>query len=302
MLSEFFFPSYLPSLLRHSRCPDNHQRTSISDTSICPAANSTTLLPLSTTSMDTKSCNICSLASNSPPQAQPISAPFFECDEDLSTCFIEFAGKIYQIYWKDSMQYMYPDLAHFPSLQEGTTSNPVLLSPPIAELFASSTLLNHGVDGCIRCSHDTELLPIVKIALPRQISRARVQYEIAMLKEMKRCGIPVPEFDAVPLVDLEGEIFGYRMEKLFSLDFKNLGSVKEELKEIVDRLHECGFSHGDLNPSNVMRDGSGRLVLIDPSFSGKIGEVVPRHVPSWQYEGGVFSTATDEKYLERFFR
>lgn len=197
------------------------------------------------------------------------------------------------------MQYMYPDLAHFPSLQG--TCKLVPLSAPIAELFASSTLLNHGVDGCIRCTHNTEQLPIVKIALPRQISRARVQYEIAMLQELKRCGIPVPAFDPVPLVDLEGSVYGYRMEKLFSLDFKNLGSVKEELREIVDRLHECGFSHGDLNPSNVMRDGRGRLVLIDPSFSGKIGEVTPSHVPSWQYEGGVFSTTTDEKYLKQFF-
>lgn len=252
--------------------------------------------------MATKSCNICSLASTNPPQALPISAPFTpDTNKDLSTCFIEFANKIYQIYWKEPST-QYPNLTNFPSLQEGTTSKPVPLSPPIAELFATSTLINYGVDGCIRCSHATEKLPIVKIALPRQISRARVQYEIAMLQELKRCGIPVPAFDPTPLVDLEGGIFGYRMEKLFSLDFKNLGSVKEELREIVDRLHECGFSHGDLNPSNVMRDGRGRLVLIDPSFSGKIGEVVPRHVPSWQYEGGVFSTATDEKYLERFFR
>lgn len=199
------------------------------------------------------------------------------------------------------MQYMYPDLANFPSLQEGTTYEPVLLSPPLADLFASSTLLNYGVDGCILCSHDTELLPIVKIALPRQISRTRLRYEIAMLQELKRHSIPLPEFDAVPLVDAEGSIFGYRMEKLFSLDFKALGSVKDELREIVSRLHESGFSHGDLNPSNVMRDGRGGLVLIDTSFSGRIGEVVPGHVPEWQYEGGVFSTSTDEKYLEKFF-
>lgn len=251
--------------------------------------------------MATKSCNICSPAPPNPPQALPISAPFTpDNNEDLSTCFIEFANKIYQIYWKEPST-QYPNLTNFPSLQEGTTSNPILLSPPIAELFATSTLLNHGVDGCIRCTHDTEKLPIVKIALPRQISRARVQYEIEMLQKMKRCGIPVPAFDPKPLVDLEGGIFGYRMEKLFSLDFKNLGSVKEELREIVDRLHACGFSHGDLNPSNVMRDGRGRLVLIDPSFSGKIGEDIPSHVPEWQYEGSVFSTTTDEKYLKQFF-
>lgn len=251
--------------------------------------------------MNPNSCTICSPAPPNPPQALPISAPFFECDEDLSTCFIEFAGKIYQIYWKEPST-QYPDLSNFPSLQEGTTSKPVPLSPPLANLFASSTLLNYGVDGCIRCSHDTELLPIVKIALPRQISRARLRYEIAMLQELKRHSIPLPAFDSTPLVDAEGDIFGYRMEKLFSLDFKALGAVTKELREIVERLHACGFSHGDLNPSNVMRDGRGRLVLIDTSFSGRIGEVVPGHVPEWQYEGGVFSTATDETYLEEFFR
>lgn len=253
--------------------------------------------------MNPNSCNICSPSPPNPPQARAISAPFTpDTNEDLSTCFIEFANKIYQIYWKEPST-QYPDLSNFPSLQKGTTYEPVLLSPPLAELFASSTLLNYGVDGCIRCTHsDTELLPIVKIALPRQISRMRIQHEIAMLQELKRYSIPLPEFDPVPLVDAEGDVFGYRMEKLFSLDFKALGAVKEELKEIVERLHKCGFSHGDLNPSNVMRDGRGGLVLIDTSFSGRIGEVVPGHVPEWQYEGGVFSTATDEKYLEEFFR
>lgn len=196
------------------------------------------------------------------------------------------------------MQYMYPDLAHFPSLQG--TCKPVALSAPLAELFATSTLINYGVDGCIRCSHDNERLPIVKIALPRPVSRARIQHEIKMLQEMKRYSIPVPEFDPTPLVDVEG-IYGYRMEKLLPLDFKNLVSVAKELRHIVDRLHECGLSHGDLNPSNVMRDKSGRLVLIDPSFSGKLGEPTPGHIPSWQYEGSVFSTTTDDKYLQQFF-
>lgn len=122
--------------------------------------------------MNPNSCTICSPAPPNPPQALPISAPFTPDtnEEDLSTCFIEFANKIYQIYWKEPST-QYPDLDNFPSLQEGTTYEPVLLSPPLAELFASSTLINYGVDGCIRCSHDTELLPIVKIALPRQIYR-----------------------------------------------------------------------------------------------------------------------------------
>lgn len=252
--------------------------------------------------MNPKSYTICSLALNNPLQALLILAPFtLDTNEDLSTCFIEFANKIYQIYQKEpSIQYL--NLSNFPSLQEGTTSKPILLSPLIAELFASSTLLNYGVDGCIRYIHsNTELLPIVKIVLPRQISRARIQYEIEILKEIKRYRIPIPAFDPILLVDTEGDVFGYRIEKLFSLDFKNLGAIAKELREIVDRLYKCSFSYRDLNPSNIIRDRRGRLVLIDPSFSRKIREDIPSYVPSQQYKGSMFSTTTNDKYLKQFF-
>lgn len=242
-----------------------------------------------------KFCNFCLHAPDNHSQAQPISAPFSEDDEETSSCFVEFKSGLYQIYWENSIQY--PKLDRFPLL-EGRC-RPVDLSPSMEKIFASSTTINYGVDGYIRCSHNGPL-PILKIAHPRPVSRARLQHEIEMLQEMKRHQIPVPLFDPTPLVDTEG-IYGYRMEKLSPLDFNDLGAVSMELRQIVARMHDCGYSHGDLTPSNVMRDGNGSVVLIDPSFSGRLGEPTPTHIPSWQYEGSVFCTTTDDRYLQQFF-
>lgn len=140
----------------------------------------------------------------------------------------------------------------------------------------------------------------MKIAQPERLSRLRIQHEFEMLEEMKRCSLPVPSFGNEPLSDNEG-IFGYRMELLSPIDFTNLSAVSEDLEAIMNSVHNCGFSHGGLNTSNVMRNRSGSLVLIDPSFSGRLGRQKPDHVPSSQYEGTVSCTTTDQRYLEMFF-
>ncbi|RMY42086.1 hypothetical protein D0866_00141 [Hortaea werneckii] len=127
-----------------------------------------------------------------------------------------------------------------------------------------------------------------------------VLHEFEMLKRLKRCYLPVPIFDDNPIIDNEG-IFGYRMEQLFPIDFSNTQAISDDLKTIAKQVHGSGFSHGDLNPSNVMRNGNGSLVLIDPSRSGPLGQEVPHYIPSYQYEGTVFSTTTDEKYLKMYF-
>ena len=83
-----------------------------------------------------------------------------------------------------------------------------------------------------------------------------------MLKQMKRYSLPIPSFSNEALIDDEG-VFGYRMELLSPSDFSDFSAVSDILKAIVNRVHECGLSHGDLNPSNpsnpsnVMRNSSG---------------------------------------------
>ena len=121
-----------------------------------------------------------------------------------------------------------------------------------------------------------------------------------MVKEMARHALPVPSVGDEPLIDDEG-MFGYRMELLFPIDFSDLNAISRPLRNIVSRLHNCRFSHGDLNPSNIMRNGQGGLVLIDPSLSGQLGQQVPDFIPQSQYESTVFDTTTDENYLDKFF-
>jgi hypothetical protein len=190
----------------------------------------------------------------------------------------------------------YPSLSIFPRID--VTVHSVALSDAMAKVLAASVLLNHCTDGCIRCSH-LEPLPIIKISHPNKTSRLRIQHEFKMLKEMKRYSLPVPSFGNEPLIDDEG-IFGYRMELLSPIDFSGLGAVSDDLKAIIDRVHDCEFSHGDLNPSN-MRNGSRSLVIIDPSFSGPLGQQIPDYIQSPQHESSVFSTTADEGYMKRFF-
>lgn len=120
-----------------------------------------------------------------------------------------------------------------------------------------------------------------------------------MLKEMKRRSLPVPSFGKEPLIDEEG-IFGYRMELLLPIDLYDLEAVSEELGAIIDRVHGCELSHGDLNPSDIVRNASGDIVFIDPRFAGPIGQEIPYDI-SLQHEGNVFCTTTDEKHMAMLF-
>lgn len=242
-----------------------------------------------------EACQNCALKADAPSQARPISPPFNPAGESHYSCYLDFHSRIYQIFWSNAAQY--PNLSRFPKV-DGTV-HLVALSDTMTKVLAASVLLDYGTDACIRCSH-LEPLPIIKIALPNKISRLRIRNEFKMLKEMKRCSLPVPSFGNEPPIDEEG-IFGYRMELLTPIDFSDLGLVSEDLKTIVGRVHDSGLSHGDLNPSNIMRNGSGSLVIIDPSFAGRLGQQIPDHITSPQYESNVFCTTADERYMKMFF-
>lgn len=240
-------------------------------------------------------CHRCAPTTDVPPLAQPISPPVKAAGEPYYSCYVDFRSRIHEIHWTDSRQY--PNISRFPAI-DGTV-NTVVLSDAMAKAYAASTLLNYGTDGCIRCLH-LEPLPIIKLAHPNKLSRLRIQHEFEMLKEMKRCSLPVPTFGNEPLIDDEG-IFGYRMEHLSPIDFSDVKALSEDLKAIINRVHDCGLSHGDLNPSNIMRNATGSLVLIDPSLSGPLGKHIPDHIPWSQYKSTVFCTTTEERYMKEFF-
>jgi serine/threonine protein kinase len=97
-----------------------------------------------------------------------------------------------------------------------------------------------------------------------------------------------------PLVE-DDSLFSYHMELLTSIDSSALTDVAHDVKAIVVRLYDHGLSHGDLDLSNIMRDRSGSLVIIDPSISGVLGEQIPNYIRPPQYGGDVFSTTVDER-------
>jgi serine/threonine protein kinase len=73
------------------------------------------------------------------------------------------------------------------------------------------------------------------------------------------------------------------MKKLPKLEPSELRSRTDDIKQTLDRIHSAGFSHGVFSPSNIMKDDGGRTILIDFSFSGRLGSAVPSFFPSWVY-------------------
>ena len=45
-----------------------------------------------------------------------------------------------------------------------------------------------------------------------------------------------------------------------------------DIESAVDHLHRLGFAHNDINPRNIMQDGSGSMVLIDLGSCTRLGE------------------------------
>lgn len=107
----------------------------------------------------------------------------------------------------------------------------------------------------------------------------------------------MPEVDPRPIVD-GGRIHGYRMRPLCKLGQGELKARRDEVRRALPQLHAAGFCHGDVNPGNVMKDGNGRIVLVDFGFAGRIGTVVPPSIPSWVYTGPVFAAEEDLTALD----
>lgn len=99
--------------------------------------------------------------------------------------------------------------------------------------------------------------------------------------------LSTPKIDPIPLANEEG-ISGYRMEALIKIPDGKIAFERRRLEEILFPLHKADFSHGNLTRSNIMEDRSGKLVLIDLGFSGRIGDQVPTDFPSWAYQDDCF--------------
>jgi tRNA A-37 threonylcarbamoyl transferase component Bud32 len=95
-----------------------------------------------------------------------------------------------------------------------------------------------------------------------------------------------------------GIICGYRMQELFKLEPSEMHSRRHDIEHAVGQLHSAGICHGDITPSNIMKDQRGRITLIDFGFAGRVGSTVPSFIPSWVYTDGVFSVDIDLKAFD----
>ncbi len=141
---------------------------------------------------------------------------------------------------------------------------------------------------------------MIKVALPDKTSRRRLHYELDITSQLADHSLPVANVGTDPLIDEDG-MYGYRLEALCRITSCELNRYSEKTKAAIRHFHTEGFSHGDLSPSNIMRNYKDDVVLIDCSYSGLIGTEIPDHIPQWVYEGKVFQPEADERRLLKFF-
>jgi len=232
--------------------------------------------------------------------AHPVSPPDRAINDNAKcreyTCAAEFESELYSIKWAGTMQY--PELQGFPNISDVECSK-VQLSSPMQEAWSCSTLITYGADAVVRCAHSGRF-PVLKLAHLKQESKARLQHELTTMQELNRVSLALPLYDPKPLSDVDG-VFGYRLEKLIPLSPNELNSRRSDIWSVVDRLHHAGFCHGDLTPSNVMKNAFGDIIIIDFSFAGRIGAPIPDYIPSWMYRSSHFHTLPDLEALNRFF-
>ncbi len=103
--------------------------------------------------------------------------------------------------------------------------------------------------------------------LDHKIRKARILQEFQVLHALDRAGIGVPivyGFDPD-----RNSLTVERIEGKQLRDISRTGTfpdILNDLISIVDRMHRCDISHGDLTLSNIMINRNGELLLIDPSM------------------------------------
>jgi hypothetical protein len=227
-------------------------------------------------------------------KTKPITPPQSAGLRGLYRCIVDYNHQPFSITWSGPPEY--PDLTTFPFLKNVEVSS-VHQSHEIAAIWKDSTILDYGSHASIRIT-EHHRFPILKLAHPDDLSIKLIQHEFDILLELAKLGLPVVEIDQQPILD-NGIACGYRMIKLSKLELSELQSRADDIKQILDRLHSAGFSHGDFSPSNILMDEDGHLVLIDFSFAGRVGSAVPSFFPSWVYTDGIYGIGID---LERFDR
>ncbi|KAK4130696.1 hypothetical protein BT67DRAFT_445496, partial [Trichocladium antarcticum] len=229
-------------------------------------------------------------------EAKPITPPQGTGIRGSYQCIIDYNHEPFSVTWSGSQSY--PDLVTFPAVEQGSVAL-VQQSPTIAGIWKGSTLLDYGSHASIRVS-ENDPFPIIKLAHADDSSLKLIQHELAALAEIFSVGFPVAAFDKDWPIQDNGITCGYRMRRLWKLEMSELESRGDDIRQALGELHSAGFCHGDFNPSNIMKDDNGDIILIDFSFAGRIGDVVPSYFPTWMYPDRIYDAKPDLAALDRF--
>jgi len=182
-----------------------------------------------------------------------------------------------------------PSLLSFPNAQDLTIEE-ACQSDEKRRCWQHSTLLDYGSYAYIRVLDESSEYPIVKMSHDGDAKRLFIRREFEILKSLNT--LPVVCVQDEPLSD-DGGLFGFRMQKLYSINIVELAERLEELKEAIRMVHKAGIVMNDVSISNVMLDARDKITLIDFGFAGRIGENVPTFFPSWKSQQALFSVETD---------
>lgn len=138
--------------------------------------------------------------------------------------------------------------------------------------------LGEGTFGVVWRAHDLELgapLALKVLRHPRGADLSGLKREFRLLRHLRHPNL----VQLYELVEVDGRA-ALTMELLDGapLDAPDAGrraeprDVAVQLLRGLDALHDVGVVHGDVKPSNLVRCGSGRLVLLDFGFARHLGE------------------------------
>lgn len=227
---------------------------------------------------------------------QPASPPFRSEDRSRLCCYIDNNRQLKEASWP----YVRggPAFPDFNDLELDIVIRDVLVSESVLDLWKDSKLLGYGSDACIRLT-DTGSHPVIKLAHPQAECRQRIEHEFAIMRQLAHLDV-VAKVYPEPLIDENG-IVGFQLERLHRVSKDETTARKEEIKEMLTKLHEAGYCHGDIHFCNIMQRQNGELVLIDFSYAGRLGEAVPEPVPKYMHPSRIYCVEADWERMDGRF-
>ncbi|KAI9799440.1 MAG: hypothetical protein M1825_004540 [Sarcosagium campestre] len=202
-------------------------------------------------------------------------------------CGVDYNRKEYVITWSGDWQV--PSLLDFPNIRDVTLQE-AHESDEKRRCWQHSTMLDYGAYGYIRVVDESSQYPILKLAHGNDAERLFISREFEMLKLLNNH--PVVRVREEPISDEHG-LIGFRMQKLYKINLRELSERLDEFEDAIKRVHEAGIAINDVSISNVMLDANDKITLIDFGFAGRIGERIPSFFPPWKSQRALFSVETD---------